>query len=117
MKIGSYFVGQIFYSFILATLIWFGFMASGSYATGVTSQYLQAAFIFGGGAFYLIINIVYMVKGRRKVQGWGAWIVPISIVITLVMALLGFFGATWLSAFLVQFAGINPLYGFKRPPT
>ena len=109
-----YFIIQIFWSFIYSAIMWFAFM----YNTTVNpvesgNNTLSYIILFGGPALYLVLTIIYIIIGTKKVDDWAGWMIAVSIVINIVMGFLGFFGATASSSFLVKWFGMEPFYGLE----
>ncbi len=107
MKKPAYFIIQLLWSFILATIIWFGFLSTAS-VDGDNS--IAAIMLFGGGAFYLLLTVAYIILGYKKVADFGIALIVVAIVINIVMLILGFFGATAASALFIKLFGIKPFF-------
>ena len=63
-----------------------------------------------GGAFYLILTVAYIILGYKKVADFGIAFIVVAIVINIVMLILGFFGATAVSALFIKLFGIKPFF-------
>ena len=108
----AYYIIQLLWSFIYSTILWFAFM----YTTTVNpveegNNTLAYIFLFGGPVLYLVLTIIYIIIGAKKIDDWTIFVLIISIVINIAMGILGFFGAVFLSVFLVRNFGMTPLYG------
>ncbi|MBO4459933.1 MAG: hypothetical protein J5778_04665 [Clostridiales bacterium] len=94
MKKSSYFIIQIIWSFILSSAVWYLIIKNSSFDFYHNSDDTIAGIILIAGlAVYLILTVVYLVIGYRKVKGWRPWIIPVSVVLAAAMAFGGFFGA------------------------
>ena len=71
---------------------------------------IAAVMLFGGGAFYLLLTIAYIVLGYKKVADFGVALIVVAIVINIVMLILGFFGATATSSLLIKLFGVKPFF-------
>jgi hypothetical protein len=57
--------------------------------------------VIGGaftGIFYLILTIIYIVIGAKKIDDWRPWMIAVNIAIHIVMFFLGFLGASYFTA-------------------
>ena len=101
MKKPAYYIIQFLWSFILASIIWFGFMNTAS----VNGDNRTAIIIaLGGAAIYLILTVAYIVLGWKKVDDYGIGMTIVSVAINIVTLVIGFFVATGLS-YLMFHAG------------
>ena len=107
MKKPAYFIIQLLWSFLLATIIWFGFLSTAS-VDGDNS--IAAVMLFGGGAFYLILTVAYIILGYKKVADFGIAFIVVAIVINIVMLPLVVFCATAVSALLIRLCGMKPFF-------
>ncbi|MCR5328078.1 MAG: hypothetical protein K6E12_04360 [Saccharofermentans sp.] len=108
----AYYIIQALWSIIYSSILWFAFM----FTTTVNpveegNNTLAFIFLFGGPVLYLVLTIVYIIIGVKKIEDWSFFVLIISIVINIVMGILGFFGAVMLSVFLTRDFGVTPLYG------
>ena len=100
---GPYFVIQGVCSIVITSLIWFmmfNFLDVALNATDTLSTTTFSPFIVLalGGVFYLILTVIYIIIGSKKVDDWRPWMIIISIVIHIVMFGLGFLGASYFAA-------------------
>ena len=95
MKKPAYFIIQVLWSFILATIIWFGFISTASVDGDNT---IAEVIIIGGSIFYLLLTIAYVVLGAKKVEGFGVGMGIVSVLINIITPVLGFFCALSLSS-------------------
>ena len=56
---------------------------------------LFGMFLFGGAAIYLVLTIIYMVLGYKKVKDWKVWMFLVSILVCVVCGCLGAAGAIY----------------------
>ena len=97
MKKVTYFIVQIIWSFILTVVICLLAMLQlpGRGEPIQTEEALWGALepagdmLLGGMLVYLILTIVYIVIGRKKVEGWRWWVVLVSLVLAPVTFMLG----------------------------
>lgn len=102
MKKPAYFIIQFLWAFVLAAIIWFGFMNTVS----VDGNNRTAAIIFIGGAvLYLILTAAYIVLGWKKVEDYRIGMTIVSVAINIVTVVIGFFVATGLSYVLFHAGG------------
>ena len=101
MKKPAYYIIQFLWAFILAAIICFGFINTAS-VNG--NNHTAAIMLFGGGAFYLLLTIAYIVLGWKKVEDYGVGMTIVSVAINIVSLVLGFFAATGLT-YLIYHAG------------
>lgn len=102
MKKPAYYIIQFLWAFILAAIIWFGFMNTVS----VNGNNRTAAIIFIGGAvLYLLLTVAYIVLGWKKVDGYGIGMTIVSVAINIVTVVIGFFVATGLSYLIFHARG------------
>ncbi len=102
-----YFFFQIFWSAIVASVVWFFFPKSGTFAFDLTGDYREAGLFFIGGAvLYLIFTIVQIILGRETIRNWSKGIAIVTIVIAVVVFVAGKFGAQFGTAFLKDTLGI-----------
>ena len=90
MKKPAYFIIQVLWSFILATIIWFGFISTASVDGDNT---IAEVIIIGGSIFYLLLTIAYVILGAKKVEGFGVGMGIVSVLINIITPVLGFFCA------------------------
>ena len=82
MSKGAYFGIQALWSFVVSSVIWFIFfknMTIDFYHN--TSGELEGFILFVGILIYLILTILYIILGYKKVKNWKAWMILVSIVI------------------------------------
>ena len=102
MKKPAYYIIQFLWAFVLAAIIWFGFMNTVS-VNG--NNHMASVIFFGGAVLYLILTAAYIVLGWKKVEGYGIGMTIISVAINIVAVVIGFFAATGLSYVLFHTGG------------
>ena len=97
MKKGVYFGIQIVWSFILSFVIWFLLlMGMSSTANGKGSADLAGMLILAGVAIYLVVTVIYIVIGHKKVKDWKVWMIFVSILISAGAGFLGMTGSAFI---------------------
>ena len=61
---------------------------------GNSDDTLGGIILVTGGVLYLILTVVYIVIGFKKVRAWQWWMSVIAVLISLGMGFAGIFGAT-----------------------
>ena len=96
MNKGLYFIIQILWSFILSTIIWYFSLKNASFDFfGNSDDSLFVIILFGGAAVYLVLTILYMIIGYKKVKNWKAWMIFVSLLISAGCGFLGAEGAIY----------------------
>ncbi len=96
MKKGTYFIIQFLWSFILSTVIWYFSLKNASFDFfGNSDDSLFVIILLGGAAVYLVLTILYMIIGYKKVKGWKAWMIFVSLLISAGCGFLGAEGAIY----------------------
>ena len=101
MKKSVYFIIQIIWSLILSSVIWYlllknaGFDFYGNSGSSVTGVIIVIGF-----ALYMVLTIVQIVIGARKVKNWHWWIIPVSLAVGAATAFLGLFVTVYSTEFL-----------------
>lgn len=108
---GAYFFIHAFWSVIYATLFWFMYMYNAT--SGSSDETLSLILNFGGPGLYLLITIIFIALGAKKVSGWKAWMVIFVFIISIAMAIAGFFLTSYVSVYLCEWFGIAPFTDFK----
>ena len=99
MKKPAYIIIQVLWSFILAAIIWFGFISTAS----VDGDNTIAKIIFiGGSIFYLLLTAAYVVLGFKKVEDYGIGMAIITVLMNIATPVLALFCATGLAAAVYQ---------------
>lgn len=103
MRKGPYFVIQAILSLFISTMVWYMHLnfldlaVNEETLTGTTLSPFIVIFI--GGAFYLLLTIVYIIIGVKRLDDWRPWVLVINIVIHIVMFGIGFFASVFFAAF------------------
>ena len=96
MKKGTYFIIQFLWSFILSAVIWYFSLKNLSFDFyGNSDDSLFVIILLGGAALYLVLTILYMIIGYKKVKGWKAWMIFVSLLISACCGFLGAEGAIY----------------------
>ena len=103
MRKGPYFVFQAIMSFIISSLIWymcFNFLGIATNALETISSATFSPFIvlLIGGVFYILLTVVYIIIGVRRIFDWRPWILGVNIAIHISMFFLGFMGGSYFAA-------------------
>ena len=101
MRKSVYFIIQIVWSLILSTGVWYLSLMNASfdfYGNGDGS--LMGVILIIGAALYLILTIVQIVVGIKKIKDWRWWVIPVSLLIAGAVAFIGAFVAIYGSEFL-----------------
>lgn len=110
---GAYFFVQLIWQFLFATLFWFVYLYNASVsASGTGDATTSLLMTVGGPGLYLLLTIVYMVFGSKKVSRWKGYLVILVILFTLAMAVAGFYAATAAAPYLSEWFGME---GFTTP--
>lgn len=98
-----YFIIQTIMSIVLATIIWWSFLKNASFGFYGNRDNFAGVILVVGAAIYLLLTIIYMVIGYKKIMEWKAWIILVSMLICV--------GAGFLSIFIVVYGSelINKL--------
>ena len=97
----GYYIVQILWSFVLSAIVWYLALVNASFDFyGNSDDTLMMFFLLGGGALYLILTVVQIVVGFKKVKNWHWWDALISLVVSVVVAFAGLFGAVYGSEFI-----------------
>ena len=101
MRKSVYFIIQIIWSLILSTGIWYLSLKNASfdfYGNGDDS--LMGIILVSGAVIYLILTLIQIGVGVKKVKEWRWWIILVSLLISGAMAFLGEVVAVFGSEFL-----------------
>ena len=101
MRKSVYFIIQIVWSLILSTGVWYLSLMNASFDFyGNSDDSLMGVILVIGAALYLILTIVQIVVGIKKVKDWRWWVIPVSLLIAGALAFIGAFVAIYGSEFL-----------------
>lgn len=101
MRKSVYFIIQIVWSLILSTGVWYLSLMNASFDFyGNSDDSLMGVILVIGAALYLILTIVQIVVGIKKVKDWRWWVIPVSLLIAGAVAFIGAFVAIYGSEFL-----------------
>ena len=103
MKKSVYFIIQIVWSLILSTAIWYLALINASFDFyGNSDDSLMGLILVAGAVIYLILTIVQICVGVKKVKEWRWWVILISLAIAVVIGFIGLFVAVYGSEFLTK---------------
>jgi hypothetical protein len=101
MRKSVYFIIQIIWSLILSTGIWYLSLKNASFDFfGNGDDSLMGIILVSGAVIYLILTLIQIGVGVKKVKGWRWWIILVSLLISGAMAFLGEVVAVFGSEFL-----------------
>ena len=101
MKKSVYFIIQTVWSLVLSTIIWYLTLVNSSFDFyGNSDGSLMGVILVIGAALYLILTIVQIVVGIKKIKDWRWWVIPVSLLIAGTVAFIGAFVAIYGSEFL-----------------
>lgn len=101
MRKSVYFIIQIIWSLILSTGIWYLTLKNASFDFyGNSDNSLMVMILLIGAVIYLILTLVQIGIGIKKVKGWRWWVILVSLLISGAMAFLGEAVAVFGSEFL-----------------
>ena len=101
MRKSVYFIIQIVWSLILSTGVWYlSLMNASFYFYGNSDGSLMGVILVIGAALYLILTIVQIVVGIKRIKDWRWWAIPVSLLIAGAVAFIGAFVAIYGSEFL-----------------
>ena len=87
MRKSIYFIIQIIWSLVLSTAVWYLFLV---YAFSEHSDNTTAGVaLFTGGVVYIILTLVQIIAGIRKVKEWRWWVILVSVLIAAAIAFIG----------------------------
>lgn len=108
MKKSLYFFIQVLWSIIYSTVIWYFSIKNASFDFYHNSDdSLAGMIIFYGAIIYLILTIVQIIIGAKKVKNWRWWIILVSLVIAAACAFLGMCVMVYGTEFLHKTFNIN----------
>ena len=97
----GYYVVQVLWSFVLSSAVWYLALVNMSFDFyGNSDDTLGVIILLGGGALYLVLTVVQIVFGFKKVKNWHWWDALISFVVSAAVAFVGMFGAVYGSEFI-----------------
>lgn len=108
MKKSSYFIIQILWSLILSTVIWYLGLKNASFDFyGNSDNTLAGMIMFFGAVIYIVLTLVQIVVGIKKVKNWHWWFILVSLVIAGAMAFLGIYVVAYGTEFLNKSFGLG----------
>ena len=101
MKKSVYFIIQIIWSLIVSTVTWYLGLKNASFDFYHNSDNtLAGMIIFYGAIAYLILTLVQIGIGVKKVKNWRWWVILISLFIAGACAFLGMYVMAYGTEFL-----------------
>ena len=101
MRKSVYFIIQIVWSLILSTGVWYLSLMNASFDFyGNSNDSLMGVILIIGAALYLILTIVQIVVGIKKIKDWRWWVILVSLLIAVAVAFIGACVAIYGSEFL-----------------
>lgn len=101
MKKSVYFIIQIIWSLIVSTVTWYLGLKNASFDFYHNSDNTLAGMImFWGAVIYLILTLVQIGIGVKKVKNWRWWVILISLFIAGACAFLGMYVMAYGTEFL-----------------
>lgn len=108
MKKSVYFIIQILWSIVLSTVVWYVGLKNASFDFYHNSDNTFAGMVmFVGAVIYLVLTLVQIGVGVKKVKNWRWWVILISLVIAGLMAFLGAFVVIYGTEFLNNTFGLT----------
>ena len=110
---GPYFIIQDVLSLFITTMIWYmsySFLDVALSADELNGTLLSPYIIvLIGGAFYLLLTVVYIILGAKRIDDWRPWMIAVNIAIHVVMFGLGFVTGAFLAALTMMPVGLTQL--------
>lgn len=101
MKKSVYFIIQIIWSLIAASLIWYFTLANVTIDDNGNGNAGMAGIVFVIGFFaYLTLSIMYILMGTKWIKDWHLWMPIVNILIGAAMAIAGAFAAIYIPELL-----------------
>ena len=101
MKKSVYFIIQILWSIIFSTVIWYFSLKNMSFDFYHNSDdTLAGMIIFYGAIAYLILTLIQIGVGVKKVKNWRWWVILVSLFIAGACAFLGMYVTAYGTEFL-----------------
>lgn len=101
MKKSVYFIIQVIWSLILSTAVWYLTLINTKFDFYHNSDDSLAGMIFViGSAIYIVLTIVQIIVGVKKVKEWRWWVILVSVLIAAATAFGGLFVSVYGSEFL-----------------
>ena len=96
MSKSAYFWLQALWSFIVSSFVWYFTLKHVSFDFyGNSSDDLAWMIFLAGSAVYIVLTILYMILGYKKVKDWRGWMILVSFLICVAIGFLGSMGAIY----------------------
>ena len=101
MRKTIYFIIQIVWSLLFSVVIWYLALKNANFDFyGNSDDTIMVVILVAGAVIYLILTIVQIIVGVKKVKEWRWWVCLISLAIAGLTAFIGVFVAAYGSEFL-----------------
>ena len=101
MRKSIYFIIQIVWSLLFSVVIWYLALKNANFDFyGNSDDTIMVVILVAGAVIYLILTIVQIIVGVKKVKEWRWWVCLISLAIAGVTAFIGVFVAAYGSELL-----------------
>ena len=101
MRKSIYFIIQIVWSLLFSVVIWYLSLKNANFDFyGNSDDTIMVVILVAGAVIYLILTIVQIIVGVKKVKEWRWWVCLISLAIAGVTAFIGVFAAAYGSELL-----------------
>ena len=105
---GTYFFVQIIWQILYSTLFWFVYLYNASMnAAGNGDSTMSTIITFGGPGLYLLLTIIYIVFGAKKVARWKGFLAIVVVLLAVGMVVAGFYAASFASPYLGEWFGME----------
>ena len=96
MRKTVYFIIQIVWSLVYSTAVWYLALKNASFDFyGNSDDTLMGVILVLGAIIYLILTIIQIVVGAKKVKEWRAYLIPISLIVSGAAGFAGLFVAAY----------------------
>ena len=90
MSKGVYFIFQIIWSIIVASVVWYFYPANGAFDFSFKTDFKEAGLYFVCGVVaYLIFTGIQMILGRETIRNWSKGILVVTLIVAVIMFVLG----------------------------
>ena len=101
MRRTVYYAIEAIAAFIVSLLIWYFILTNLSFDFYHNSDdTLEGIIILSGLVLYVILVVLYIVLGFKKVKGWRWWMSIITVIVSVAMGFVGLFAAVNGSEFI-----------------
>lgn len=101
MKKSTYFIIQVIWSVVLSSAVWYLTLINTHFDFYHNSDdTLAGMIIFFGSVVYVILTVVQIIFGVKKVKKWRWWVIPVSLLIAAAAAFGGLYVVVYGTEFL-----------------